>query len=410
MNLFKVISERLLVLNYDICSLEWKFLNKLGVKSRFPPILTGLIRALYFSLKSLRDIYIHVPKDKVLFFVGSHNQVKALSKVHQKSENGVMLSIHNFRNMKCDSHIPLFWFYFMGWLVFPITVISIYAIPNEYQKWALKIRFERALISSCSVWVWKFLFMIWRPRTVIISNDHNHWTCAIVQATKELNIPSVYIPHAFTSETFPPLECTYSCLESDIQKNRYVNRNSDIRVVGAVRYEDNIKPISRQPLKGILVCFNELDSNDWVRDIIENLVRESNFQIFIKPHPADVSRHTFFEGISKEFHVDYVEPCSDISTLQDRVQILLGGITGAHIDALIYSMLPMTFENWYPEDYYGLLSDGALLKVKNASSISFEYSQNIEQIHKKRVQYNYHCKKPDLMPSDQIIKIINDIK
>lgn len=405
-------------LNYDICSKEWmkwRRIEKLNSKFKYPAFIEGLFRTFLFTFLSLRRINFFVRKKSVIFLVATHNQHNTLSKVADKTDQSILLGMHNFKSESLDGYIPSILFYFAGWIFFPYSIYQLLRLKDKYQRVALIGKLERVLVSGASVFVWKILFWLWAPKIIVISNDHNHWTRSAVRAAKEINLKTAYIPHSYTSSSFPELECSYSFLDSDVQRNLYkktgINENSKIHVVGAVRYENKIRKIESRELNGILICFNILDSSEFIDSILKDSVikTDKKYSIFVKPHPGDRERFIFIENLCQKYGLNYFSPSDDISDLSSQVQVLLGGITGAHIDAIMYGMHPLSFPHWYEEDYYGLIDEGAVQLVNGFSNIEKNYIESSHKVQAIRHRFNQHLLKNELLPSQLIANKLNTL-
>jgi hypothetical protein len=402
-------------LNYDICSKEWKHLERVYSKYTYPAVLEGILRALLFTLKSLRRINFFVQKESIIFLVSSHNQNITLSKVADKIDNSVMLGIHTFKLKSLDGYVPSFLFYFIGWIVFPYTVIQLFKVKDRYHKFALKKRLDRTLVSGPSVFVWKLLFRFWKPRMIVISNDHDHWTRSAVKAAKEIGVQTSYIPHAYTSSTFPELECSYSFLDSETQRHLYkkegVTDKGAVQVTGAVRYENRIRGVEYRKLKGIFICFNLLDSLALIDSILARSVKETRakYSIFVKPHPGDSNRFGTIEQLCEKYQLKYVSPLDDISNFAGQAQVLLAGCSGAHIDALMYGMCPMSLSSWYEGDYYGLVAGDVVQLIQSFYDISKRYDDSFHKVMSMRHRYNKHLLKSEILPSQIIANQVNKL-
>ena len=160
------------------------------------------------------------------------------------------------------------------------------------------------------------------------------------------------------------------------------------------------------------MCFNLLDTKDFIESIICCLTQEGNkYHIFIKPHPGDVDRFKFIEKLCNLYSVEFIPANQDIYNYSNQTQILLGGVTGAHIDALMYGMLPMSFHSWYIDDYYGLVREKIISLVSNYSEIENTYERNYENVMSVRHNYNAHFDDNKLqeLPSRIISQKINDL-
>lgn len=405
-------------LNFDICSLEWRLLEKIQVRANLNPVLEGASRALFFTIKSFLQWNIFVKRHSVIFLVGTHNQYLSLKNVAEKTRGGYVLGFHNYSAPDLDARLPSGLFYIFGWLVFPISLFNLLNIENRYQRTALIKRLERLVVSGSSIFVWKLLLFIWKPRAIVISNDHNHWTRSAMRAASKVGVRTIYIPHAYTSDTFPALECSVSFLDSETQRDLYGQNNTlagtDVRITGAVRYEKKVKKPQRNelpPLRGVFICFNELDSTDFIVSILGEIANKllNKYQIFVKPHPADRDRFDTIQDLCRRLLLNYVEPHDDIHNYSDKTQVLLGGVTGAHIDALMYGMLPLSLSSWYEDDYYGLLREKAVLCLTELSDLPQCYQKFGTALYSIAQRFNYHLVDLDTLPSQTIADYLNDI-
>lgn len=403
-------------LNYDICSKEWKLIEKIHSKYGIPLVFEGILKALYFTINSLKRVNIFVKKKSVIFLVGTYNQHLTLSKVAKKTNKSILLGFHNFKSNSLDNYVPSFFFYFAGWVCFPYTLLKLFQVSDRYQRIALIKKLERLLVSGVSISVWRVLFRLWKPSMIVISNDHNHWTRSAVRAAEQLGIQTLYIPHAYTSDSFPELECSYSFLDSDTQLNLYKKKNpifkGVVKVVGAVRYEDKINQINYKDLRGILICFNKLDSTDSIESILKLSLKNSKrrYSIFAKPHPGDIDRFTLIKKLCKMYKVIYISPYEDIYNYSHHAQVLLGGVTGAHIDALMYGMLPVSFSSWYLDDYYGLLKEDVVQLVDCFADIHNCYKESFNRVLNMRHKFNSNTLTKKLTPSQIIANEINNLR
>lgn len=403
-------------LNYDICSKEWRewrLIEKTNSKFKYPALLEGLLRTFLFTFLSLRRINFFVRKKSIIFLVATHNQHKTLSKVADKTDKSILLGMHNFKSESLDGYIPSLLFYLIGWICFPYSIYQLLKVKDKYQRSALTGKLERVLVSGASVFVWKILFWLWAPKIIVISNDHNHWTRAAVRAAKEIHLKTAYIPHAYTSSSFPELECTYSFLDSNVQRNLYkktgIEEKSKIHVVGAVRYENKIRKVESRELNGILICFNILDSSEFIDSILKDSATkiDKKYSIFVRPHPGDRDRFRFIENLCHKYDLTYLSPTDDLSNFSSQVQVLLGGITGAHIDAIMYGMHPISFPHWYREDYYGLIDEGIVQVVNGFSDIEKNYIESSHKVQAIRHRFNQHLLNNEILPSQLIANKLN---
>ena len=124
-------------------------------------------------------------KQSIIFLVVTHNQNITLSKIADKTDNSILLGMDNFKDKSLDGYVPSFLFYLIGWICVPHSIFQPFSVKDKYQRVALTKRLERVLVSGSSVFAWRILFWFWKPRMIVISNDHNHWTRSAVKAARE---------------------------------------------------------------------------------------------------------------------------------------------------------------------------------------------------------------------------------
>ncbi len=394
--------EKIIYLNYDICSDEFDILNKYFPK-KYPILLEGSIRLVYFSLLSLFKVDLLVPRNKHIFLVGTRNQNIALSLVANKVDNSLKVSFHNFREDGVR-RLPEFIFYVLGCVTLPFSLIQLQDI--ESRQWIPLIRrMERLAVSGCAVLAWKVLLSIWKPKSVTLSNDHNVWTRSALLACRDMGIKTCYIPHGSTNLKFPPLEADYSFLDSEIQKNNYRNNCSQVMVVGSVRFEDKIAEFSQDEYSvknGLAICFNDHDSIDFIFDMVSKALDLNKWIIYVKMHPSDRYRFSEVETFCLENDAVFIDPTCPIFNYRDRLKILLAGISGVHVDALMAGVTPCTLKSWYYEDYYQLIEDNFLFVFESIEEINSLSDEKVAEIMESRENINEHLKELNALPSDKL--------
>ena len=400
-------TSRIIDYNYDICFEKWDMLNRTAPK-KYPVFIEGLIRLVYFSLRSFKFLNLFVSKNEHIFLTGSYNQYVVLGPVAKKTNSSRVLTFHT---MKIDgiSHIPEILFYLMGLCLLPLSLVDLFRSGKEMQRESMIRRMERLSVSGASFYVWRFLFWLWCPKSLVVSNDHNHWPRSAVRAANEMGIDTIYIPHSFTSESFPPLECKYSLLESVIQKNKYKNIGSEIKITGSVRFEGMVSKCEQRTESGVVVCFNDEDCLNLIEEIIKS-VSKLDRKAYVKPHPADTQRHKLIKELSEEHDLKFCDPFESIYVIKDDVSYVAAGVSGVHIDALMFGLIPVTTSKWYKKDYYNLISEEMIIVLDNLAELDCVSNDQITKIFSNRSNYNDHLKNTEKLPSDIISSLIDDLE
>tara|TARA_Y100000780_G_scaffold232562_1_gene266321 strand:+ start:28981 stop:30138 length:1158 start_codon:yes stop_codon:yes gene_type:complete len=370
---------------------------------KYPIFLEGIVRLCYFSLFSFFKINLLIPRNKHLFLVGTRNQNVALSLVVNKVDHSLKVSFHNFKETGVY-RLPEFIFYILGWVTLPFSMLQLHEVEAR-QRVPLIRRLERLAVSGCAIYVWKILLRIWKPLSVTVSNDHNIWTRSVLLACREIGIKTCYIPHGITNLKFPPLEADYSFLDSEIQKKNYRNNCSKVMVVGSVRFEDKIAAFSLDDFSvknGLAICFNDHDSTEFMFDMIRKALDLKKWTIYVKMHPSDRYRFSEVENFCLENNAVFIDPACPVYNYRDRLKILLAGISGVHVDALMAGVTPCTLKSWYHEDYYQLIEDDLLFVFESLEEINSLSDEEIAQIMQSREKLNEHLKEINTLPSDKL--------
>lgn len=390
----------ILDINFDLSSIKWRQLERTS-RLNIPSLIEGVLRLFYFGGRSLTKFNPFWGATDVIFLVGTQNNLNAITPVLKKLDlNAKVLSYHDFE--KQDGVVPEFYFYIMGLLTSYKYLFSYFYEANRYQKWVMRKRFDRYIFSCSSVFIWKRLLKLNKTKLVVISNDHSAWTRSAIKAAKELNIATAFIPHAPTGNDPAPLDYSVAFLDGVIQEMQYDNKGTNVVLSGAIRYEEMVyktRNKDRDRGNGILVCFNKLDSIQFISKILSSVKENLNCKVVVRPHPADKLRFDKIKEICTLEKCMYSDPFDSFYTSAIGTNTILAGVSGAHLDGLMMGMIPVTLEGWYEGDYYRLKERKLLVEVKTVENLS-TLDVDINHITSKLYEYNIHCSNPKKLPSE----------
>lgn len=206
-----------------------------------------------------------------------------------------------------------------------------------------------------------------KPKCVVMLNDHLSWFRSFRIACNLSGIPSVYIPHASVSESFPPLEFDYSLLEGKDMLAKYASRGplkGAVYLLGSCRYDqlrDSVTEKSKQnfPLSSLRigVAYNNSQSEAIALSLIDSVCNSSSLKqistkvLFkLRPHPrlrhfpSDISSTV---SVSNPHQYTTAEFLGSIDCLvTDDSNIILDSLM-ANVPVRVYSpLLQSTRDNY----------------------------------------------------------------
>lgn len=187
------------------------------------------------------------------------------------------------------------------------------------------------------------------PKSIIVANDMNGLSRALVLIAKKMKIKTVYTQHgSVSSYVFPRLIADFSFLDGWVSYDCYKHQGKpDGMVVITGRMNLGLNdPIQALNLG---IATNKLDSlSTWAR-VIFKLKKTQN--IIIRPHPAD-PRKIIWWFISKILGVEYSN--GNLSFFLEKCKILIVGTSGITLDAAIKGVTCFFLgdKNTYEYDYY----------------------------------------------------------
>ena len=164
----------------------------------------------------------------------------------------------------------------------PLWKLYWYAIPHFFEllrdiKKALPD--ERPLYKLFFPKFWrmygceKFAFEMldfYKPKVVLMANDHLELNRAILFACKDKGIKTIYAQHATSGCDFPPLQFDYSMLDGNDALKKYSNIGNihgNVFLCGGVRFDPIAQtPVSRLSSFTIGIAINLVDSELMVKD------------------------------------------------------------------------------------------------------------------------------------------------
>lgn len=232
----------------------------------------------------------------------------------------------------------------------------------------------------------------YKPKGIIISNDHFPEYRAIVLAAKYLGIKTMYIQHACVTTNFPKLIVDIAFLDGDDAKNKYLSKgrtDTNIIKIGTPRLSTappkTIK-YSFEKQVTIGLAFNTVDHIERVITLIQTISNKfKSAKIYVRPHPADTrdlsNLHSLQHG-----NIYYSNPLNDSANdFLKKIDILIAGDSSIHLEALYNNVVSFghSFNDRPFEDYYDFVRNG-LITVPDCILSALDKCLEKSQIKEKR--------------------------
>lgn len=235
-------------------------------------------------------------------------------------------------------------------------------------------------------WFYFKVLSKFRPKCVIISNDHSCPTKCLELVCEDMKIETIYVQHASVSYAFPELHFSYSFLDGMDAFNKYTSgekkSTGEIFLLGAVRYDNlNSYRIGRLTTKRncIGIAINPLDDNLIVNDFCNRLLEKNpEIRIKIRSHPS--MKNVLF-SIDNKNCITYTCACDEsIVKYLDSIDLQIAGDSGVHFDAIIggVASIAYNFSNNAYGDNYGYVHSGIVKYAHNFEELIEYLMSNLD--------------------------------
>jgi len=201
------------------------------------------------------------------------------------------------------------------------------------------------------------LFNIVSPLAVLVSNDHNGVSRAIISVAKDRGIKTIYTQHGQIGGVFPRLTFDLSLLDGIQALNQYIKSGvptGEVVITGRRSITQFIKNESNNSDCIGVATNNDDEIETW--DGILKILAKRNSRVILRTHPAD-RRRTKWEKLAFKHQVemDY----GSLKNYLSRIKILISGLSGIALDAHLLGVRSILvypnqkFRTGIMKDYYG---------------------------------------------------------
>lgn len=222
-----------------------------------------------------------------------------------------------------------------------------------------------------------------KPKTVIVSNDHNTLNRALLALARHAGIKTVYMQHASVSNLFPALNVDYAFLDgqSALETYRQCENNCPVtspliknrKVFLTGQKKELVTDLPRaEGLLTVGVALNALDSLAGIKTLINNL-RNNNLKVRLRWHPGFSSRKVRdLKRTLSDYEVDFSDPKTEsLGDFFSNIRCMIAGNSSIHLEAALCHVLPIDYEigKQNVDDYYGYVRNGVSVEAKTTNNL-----------------------------------------
>ena len=357
---------------------EQKFLNK-SVDNKYCGFFKGslLFFAKFFYLlfkspKSFRKLGI---ENCLLFFAESRNNQLALAPIIKSLDPSVTLSITSPLSYPS-------WKQYMYAIPQIVTLIQDYRHASENDKKTIRFFFAKVWRSYGCRPLASDIMDFYKPKLVVLANDHLPLNRAIMLEANSRNIPTMYVQHAAVTNRFPPLCYTYSFLDGLDSFEKYKSAGlvkGNIILSGGVRFDDICRYKSESERICIGVSLNSVDDTSRVQLLCLSLKEhysQVGYKIILRPHPGLPQDNwqrwcndngIMFSDARKEPSFEYLS----------KLRVMVSNQSSIHLDAAMCHTPSVVYElaSVPQNDFYSFMKEGLVSKCNTMNEL-FEFIDN----------------------------------
>jgi len=236
------------------------------------------------------------------------------------------------------------------------------------------------LLCQCPIYLVHFnrILRYYRPKKVVVSNDHNPSNRCLLAMAHYLEIKTAYCQHASVSALFPALRVNVALLDGSAALDTYKKCESN-RPSGTfdaprphVFLSGQKKYLSGRAGggNGIGLAINALDDPDRVIALIHAL---KGYPVILRWHPRQPFEQiaTFKAALSATGHTFSDPTCEKVDSFLKNLRFLLAGDSSIHLEAALATVQPIyyRFTSTGPNDYYGYVKTGLAKEAKNVCEL-----------------------------------------
>lgn len=271
-----------------------------------------------------------------------------------------------------------------------------------------------------SIKIFEKKLLEYRIQQVVLTNDHNLHTLALLLAAQNLKIGTYYIQHASVSPAFPKLLPDFSLLEGQQAVDVYDEIGSlsrKIYLVGIPRLDGIIGFKKSLKATNITVgfCLKPYYSEQLIKEYIEALSSSQNVaKIILRPHPGN--GESFYQKL-KNYPVEISNAREERPhEFIKKLDVMISGESSIILESALMKVKTIYIDDQIAQyDLYGFVKNGVATPVNSMVELRTEI-ENID-FQKVEAQFNnckYYCSTVNTSEENKskelILKILNNDK
>lgn len=215
-------------------------------------------------------------------------------------------------------------------------------------------------------------------KLIVFANDHININRCMIMLASQYGVKTIYTQHASVTETFPPLNFTYSFLDGKDSLDKYESIG-DIKgkviLAGGSRFDNAYQYKTRERSKDqtikIGIAFNPQDSIDKIQSLCKQILELSLGVVILRPHPSEEIK---YREISHQFdkRIQWSQPSQENSfEFISKINLLIANESSIHLDAAILGKKSVLYNLSDTKilDWYSYIKKGLIQVVYNIEDI-----------------------------------------
>lgn len=331
-------------------------------------IFIKILKIFYFFVLALCEdikylfLFKNIKNKHVLFCVTT-NQYNALYPLKSAFNDSIILGTNKLIKDRLFMSIGCF----LSLLLTPYFIYS-FATKNKQQKLLICEFLPNYFYIYGIFYWWYFYLRLFKPKTIIFSNDHILWTRILRLAAKDAGIPTIYIQHASVTDLFPKLEFDLSLLDGQDALQKYLKKGIEgkYELVGMPKFDKYFNNINRKKyVETVGICTNILDDEIQIEQLcicLRNSFRK--LKIYLRPHPRD-NRSSFYNELIKNYQC-IISNSNEENSFEflKNVDAIIANESSIHLEAVLMNVYPVyVLMNDSKKDHYGYIRNGLVTDV-----------------------------------------------
>ena len=307
----------------------------------------------------------------------SNNQYVAVQPVVEHLDGAFLVRVGDDPALSFDSFrcrlISLFFLFY---------AIQDLCRATPYQRIMMSYYFDEYWNSYGYYVLCRLYLRTYKPRALLVSNDHSLRIRTVVLAARDASVPTVYIQHAAISNTLPPLMFDYAFLEGSNSLKQCLKNgetNTEIYVSGIPRMDFTAKNSrTRKTIERLGVAVSFFDDLLTAKELCQRL--KSRFldkRLILRPHPGLGQHFDNLRTFCCDLGIEFSDPEKESATdYLCRLDVLIAGESNIHLEATLQNILSLYFPlGGERRDHYGFLDSKMVHECKTVDQVVAQIDQ-----------------------------------